>query len=526
MPTRVLDVQTGNTGEVRLYEPQGQSGHYVCLSYCWGCPQLFATTLKCYNSYVQGIKIDTLPTTIQDAIWVTRQLNVRYLWVDSLCIIQDSIQDKENQISRMADVYANSYLTISAARGKRCTDGLFNVVHHDFDPGVFQNVSAGQLRFYEEHWFRYRDLVAGAHCSLRLGDAAGDIGQFKLRYFLNAFPDMDSVSTRAWIFQESVLSPRVLSFGQCLTFDCFVSTELDRCTGDRAGSSFARLVSRWLSESSSPSDAKAMWSLIVQAYTERSLSVPTDKLPALAGLATAFKNQFSYPADDYVAGLWKSMLPQCLMWLVSNPGKRPQSWRAPSWSWASVEGNVMMSPEETKDLELASEVVICNVVPLSESTPFAKVKSGSLVIKGLLMQAPDRLLDLKKPRRGWAQLGVNNGKLCYADTHSNVPMSNTRLHFLDTIEEFDLGASAVAKIMSGSVSIADDSQPSPLFLLPIRRSRLSSGLPSIAKPDKRYQGLLLRRVHADTYKRVGWFQIFDRDIGQLQWDAPQHIHIV
>ena len=85
---------------------------YLALSYCWGKPQPLATTLRKKN-FVQlktGILLSSLAETIQDAIVLCRKLDVGYLWVDALCIIQDDGVDWSSESQKMALIYAQSYL--------------------------------------------------------------------------------------------------------------------------------------------------------------------------------------------------------------------------------------------------------------------------------------------------------------------------------------------------------------------------------------------------------------------------------
>lgn len=87
LPRRVIDV--GNGRPRLLIAENGARGHWVALSHCWGKTNTFKTTLKTIESLKSCIEWKELPTTFQHAILVTRALGVQYLWIDSLCIIQD-----------------------------------------------------------------------------------------------------------------------------------------------------------------------------------------------------------------------------------------------------------------------------------------------------------------------------------------------------------------------------------------------------------------------------------------------------
>jgi hypothetical protein len=106
VPTRLIDVGSHNDTEVRLVEPTSTAEYrYVALSYCWGKSEVVKTRSTNYRIIQKGIKVSRLPRTIQDAIEVTGKLRQRHLWVDAICIIQDSLSDWEYESARMASVY-------------------------------------------------------------------------------------------------------------------------------------------------------------------------------------------------------------------------------------------------------------------------------------------------------------------------------------------------------------------------------------------------------------------------------------
>ncbi|OCL11137.1 hypothetical protein AOQ84DRAFT_287841, partial [Glonium stellatum] len=126
LPTRVLDL--GNPLEpeakIRLVEPIGQIDHYVALSHVWGKSNTFLTTQDTFVAKKTGFDLDEAPPTFRDAILVTRALGVRYLWIDSLCIIQGDQLDWQTESSKMVDVYTKSYFTIAAGNSNSDTEGF------------------------------------------------------------------------------------------------------------------------------------------------------------------------------------------------------------------------------------------------------------------------------------------------------------------------------------------------------------------------------------------------------------------
>lgn len=109
----------------RLYVTKGEKESYICLSHCWGDFQPIRTTTTNIEDHKKSIPWQFLPQTFQDAIDLTRFLSIRYLWIDSLCIIQDDRDDWAKESAAMASVYGNSYLTISATAAANCSKGLY-----------------------------------------------------------------------------------------------------------------------------------------------------------------------------------------------------------------------------------------------------------------------------------------------------------------------------------------------------------------------------------------------------------------
>lgn len=125
-PTYVLDVlhEGGRSSCVRLIAVRDKHLQYAVLSYCWGGTQPSVTNKANVGAYFDSIDVISLPKTLQDANWVTRQLNLRYLWVDSLCIIQDDQDTKAHEIGNMYHTYSNAYIAISVDCGPHYDDGF------------------------------------------------------------------------------------------------------------------------------------------------------------------------------------------------------------------------------------------------------------------------------------------------------------------------------------------------------------------------------------------------------------------
>lgn len=128
LPTRVLDLGTPDSPCLRIFASGGCRASYVALSYCWGI-ELEARPLKAMKSNLEALSgnIDAtaLPLTIRQAVDVTRSLGIRYLWVDSLCILQDDEDDWRKESQKMGQIYQNATFTIAATAARHCNEGLF-----------------------------------------------------------------------------------------------------------------------------------------------------------------------------------------------------------------------------------------------------------------------------------------------------------------------------------------------------------------------------------------------------------------
>lgn len=127
MPTRLLDLGDSNYW-IKLWEPSSSlRGEYACLSHCWGEHQPLKTLAENFQTFKhEGISWDSFPKTFQEAITFSRSLNIRYLWIDSLCIIQDNNDDWNLQAANMASIYQHSLITLAATGSATCHEGLFN----------------------------------------------------------------------------------------------------------------------------------------------------------------------------------------------------------------------------------------------------------------------------------------------------------------------------------------------------------------------------------------------------------------
>ncbi|KAF2108931.1 heterokaryon incompatibility protein-domain-containing protein [Lophiotrema nucula] len=368
MPSFAIDVGPFNSAEahVRLVRSPRHE-RYVALSYCWGGDQDFKATTSNLSQLLREIDVSKLPKTIQDAITVTRRLGIRYLWVDSICIIQDDARHCGLQIAQMSKVYRNACVTILAARSASCVQGF---LHNIQKPGA----SASAFRF----WFR----DANFNISSVIGFCEPDDTQVR-----------NPLALRGWAMQEFLLSRRTIKFGiDHIRWTCRLSTwclpstfcdpyddglSIENWWNDRQ----IEELKLWQKfRSIDPEDITDLttWTGLVENYTRRALSDKSDRLLALSGMATYIASRLS---SLYVAGLWVEQLPETLLWQSTPPSHVAQRLQpSPSWSWATVDGPV--SFQDTINMDPRIELVSANVVPALEEAPFGSVVSGELIIRG------------------------------------------------------------------------------------------------------------------------------------------------
>ena len=141
LPTRVVNVEPGPY--IKIAETNGTLGRYACLSHCWGEAALVSTTIETLREHINtGIAWELLPKTFQDAIVVTRALGIPYLWIDSLCIVQNDTQDWARESVKMAEIYRHGEITLAATKSPDGHGGCFS----EIEP------------YYRGHNFRFRGV--------------------------------------------------------------------------------------------------------------------------------------------------------------------------------------------------------------------------------------------------------------------------------------------------------------------------------------------------------------------------------
>ncbi|KAF2091809.1 HET-domain-containing protein, partial [Saccharata proteae CBS 121410] len=291
---------------------------YAALSYCWGpreLPPPLTTKTTSFRHRRESIPMALMQKTLQDAVAITRSLGIQYIWIDSLCIVQDDVSDWERESQQMADVYTNAFVTICAARGSSCHDGFLD---RQPRPCVEVGFASSIEPTIKGHYFISQAASMHPHLGL------------------------SSWMNRGWTFQEHQLSPRKLLFlPDLVALSCRAKLQIENRLDPIAA------LPSWFDEWNqlsrlSPQTLYDTWHNAVSSYSSTALSFPTDRFPALSGLA---KRLAVATNDEYVAGLWKQDR-RGLLWFVLAPhaehtladyltsSRREGGYIAPSWSWA------------------------------------------------------------------------------------------------------------------------------------------------------------------------------------------------
>ncbi|KAK5651621.1 hypothetical protein OQA88_11796 [Cercophora sp. LCS_1] len=337
---RVVAEADGSFFRLHVTPPEGQIGQYCALTYCWGGPQLFALEKRNLDK-LQHEKTDTtaLPQTLQDAILVTHRLEKEYLWVDALCIIQDSPEDKAREISRMCDVYENAVVTISAATAASVKDGFLKPT--GAISGRFASCAVTVLLGDEGNTKHGRIVVTPEHAQKT-----------------EEFP----INKRGWTYQEALLCPRQLVFGDLEPYLRCQSKEVMAMRQTCIRYDYKYIQPRRLLPSIALSSDQVtvvedgeiidlrlelLWAQLVDEYTHRALTLIKDKPLAIASVVDSVTRT---TGDACHYGVWRSCPVACLIWEADNYERDPQQVRksescripgVPTWSWMSITAPVL-----------------------------------------------------------------------------------------------------------------------------------------------------------------------------------------
>jgi hypothetical protein len=513
LPTRLLDLNAGLGDDVVLritssLEPKDRSA-YATLSHRWGDQVPPATTLQNLERNLLCVPFVTLPKTFQEAVSFTREMRIRYLWIDSLCIIQDSTVDKDHEIPRMVDVYSYAAFNIAACAGADASAGLFNA-------RASPQIQPQQL-----------DLAFALPDESRC-TVTSTLSPILRQTQGSRQEKNNELDHRGWVFQERTFSRRVFSFEKELFwFECSegISSENLPGGGPRKPEKWNNLLpsrkrdygdlnghllhalrirnsgGKIAADNSDDAykehvdEVYRSWFSAIPGYLLREFKFETDRLPGISGLASRIH---AATGDTYMAGLWKRQLIRGLCWSLVGGGRHSgiiSDSRAPSWSWAKMKGpSEIQYPPLSPDMETLVEVIDAWTRPAGANL-FGDAVAGELRVRGRLKQG-----------RAWSVMAGSSSE-------SNWHVAS----LFDSDTDFETSGAYVrggfARIYMDLVADYTEAHQ-PVWILP-----LMAFWPVVhgQRKGKKLFGLALKADEGETFSRVGFFWRLSRG-SDLEWD--------
>lgn len=317
MPTMVIDVgRAGSTSLCLVETDDTVKGNYIALSHCWGDlkpEERFCTYNDNLANLKKEIRYDSLPRSFQDAVRVTHALGVSYLWIDSLCIIQERGEKWAEEASKMEDVFSGAYCTIAASSAKSSRNG-----------------------FLRERAPRECVTVQTPQGPLYLAEAIDDF---------HSDVEQSVLNTRGWVLQERALSCRTIHFTSTQMY-----WECGECVCCETLAQLRNPQSQFLGDSAFPSyglhlykdDSIQLVQRLYRQYSGLDLSEPRDRSKAILGLQARLSRSFN--SKESYGVLWK-YFERTLLWQAEASGSLstisyPDEDAVPSWSWMAYTGKI------------------------------------------------------------------------------------------------------------------------------------------------------------------------------------------
>lgn len=404
VPRRLIDLgPSRNSAPILVTLDNRTWVEYATLSYCWGPPDDVAkqskTTRDTIEAHRNGIPRDAMSAVIRDAIVVCKTFNIRYLWVDALCILQGDLEDWQEQSSHMSDIFGNSYLAICPVASSSCVEGFL-----DDRPGSviklgYKSHNGSGVNGWFSLWPGPFDQRKPLDYSIdSLGPLIHDIA-------------LSPWSQRGWVYQEKCLSPRKLYFGR---------NQVHYQIGDKVLSENGhveilskqdnRMHREWpkdvtMEYLASHKHPKDYWYELAEQVALLKWTVRSDFFPSISGLAIRFQKVIG---SHYLAGIWANDLHCGLLWIiksirVNSMSRRPESVQVlldelksersqvgPSWSWAGDRSGrleFLMSTRTNFRCRIRSHLrpeftVLESNSQVNGANPFGKLQTASLRLSG------------------------------------------------------------------------------------------------------------------------------------------------
>lgn len=417
------------------------------------------TTQANLQKHLQDIPWASIPKTFQDAITVARSIGLDYVWIDSLCIVQDDHQDWLKESKRMGSIYEQAELTIAASHTPGCWEGFLF-------PRLPPPPSVEIPSFFSQGSDVSDASRLQVFATVRRDTAA------------NTFPEFGTLNSRAWATQEWLLSRRIVFFTKAaIIWSCKAITQ--RETGERCYS-----ISR-----------NTRWKNIIEQYSDRQLTYATDRLIALEGLRMELGKKI---ACEYAFGVWKESLPNQLLWQVTKRiegAAISDPLKLPTWTWAHVPCGVrFLAIDKAKNL--------CGSVALGDDNP----RRMSLQARAKRISAVTTVLGSKQgdavTEAIYADINTSHAKLTSAMAKFIPAQDGSPIGWVvfDLASEDVTSGEILAVALMGSINRRDEEA----------ERRLGK---TVSKKLRHYWVLMIRRRSDGRYYRIGVGKIY----GQTWW---------
>lgn len=366
------DYLHGRRESSRVVDGANTRGPYAALSYCWGSHPYegYITTKANLHARMGNLVEDKLPKTFQHAIYIARRLEVRYLWIDAVCIIQDSREDWLEESGKMGSIFADALLTLVAAQGDNSEAGMFNS----------KSIFGGECN---DQRIALQTVLPGNTIRTTLYCVPFNSTHLSERSHLHYGP----LGNRAWCLQEDLLSARKLYYAyDQLYWHCDHLTTSEDGLATAIDSFYDDHDHNTLKEPERALRASYLWYKVVisEEYADRIATLVTDRLVAVSGLA---RHLATAAKCRYLAGLWEVSILEGLLWRPTIH-KKHNVYCAPSWSWASQHGGVWwdLSVEHDTWQMVSGCQYVRAKVEFSSSDEFGGVTNAALTIRSKLIE--------------------------------------------------------------------------------------------------------------------------------------------
>lgn len=483
LPSRLVYLGNTKTLSPRIVETKTLKAHvtYATLSHCWGKEKYTCLTRQNLDDMKKKVPDSAISNTFREAMQLAKHFDLYYIWIDSLCIMQKDFNDWATESLRMSDVYKGAICNLAASAAKDGRAGLYSP-------------RSGHLSTPCKITIPRADMIEGKQTAYLVDQ------ELWLSRVTNS-----PLGKRAWVIQERYLAQRMVHFGydqvfwecrevkSCQIFPDLLPSEIQTYSTGKEDYDFHQpppkvvndtmdLVRFWDRADLSQQQALNIWDAFVFEYTNANLTDDTDKLVAISGLA---KSIMGVMKCRYLAGLWNYELHKQLLWSVVDlfGATRPIPYIAPTWSWASICGQIIPRPEELDEWDESNgrklvEINEANIEGVTND-PMGQSKSGHLTVVGPL-----------------------------AMSTIGIPAISDETRVLMRHQPFDMSQQLTPLVYLDTRNFKEGEL---VYCLPILERFAEKAEPFVKRVKPLILGLVLIRNKVSLFQRVGIFRVEEAD---------------